>query len=474
MRFLCLALVFAILVSPAARADQETFEHGPFGTVTLYHTAPKPAHVVLFVSGDGGWNLGVVEMAKALATKDALVVGIDYPHYRRALEASAEACVYPPGDFELLSRTVQMKIGYAEYVTPVLVGYSSGASLVYTLLAQAPPSTFRGGISLGFCPDLPLKKPLCRENALRAFPAKDGKSQTLMPTRDLARPWIALQGTIDQVCNPDTTAAFVRSVRSARAVMLPKVGHGFSVQANWMPQFSEAFASVLSSPDPAATPPATAVTDLGDLPLTEVPAAGKASSLMAVIVTGDGGWSVTEKALSSQLSQAGIPVVGLNSLHYFWKRRTPDTAGADLERILDHYSRAWKKPDVVLVGYSMGGSVLPFMANRLSPAWKSKIAQIILLGPETRVDFQFHLTDWFGKHTRPTSLPVLPEIEKLKGIEMVCIYGVDEKDCLCPQIPATLARSVERPGGHRVGTGVDPIMKEILDADARRSGTGNK
>ncbi len=37
--------------------------------------------MILFVSGDGGWNQGVVDMARELAGMDALVAGIDIVHY---------------------------------------------------------------------------------------------------------------------------------------------------------------------------------------------------------------------------------------------------------------------------------------------------------------------------------------------------------------------------------------------------------
>ena len=39
-----------------------------FGTVTVYIPAGKPQSVAIFVSGDGGWELGVIGMAHALAT----------------------------------------------------------------------------------------------------------------------------------------------------------------------------------------------------------------------------------------------------------------------------------------------------------------------------------------------------------------------------------------------------------------------
>src|SRR5436309_7970686 len=83
---------------PAATAPApatETLTYGRFGTVWLYRRTPHPSHVALFFSGDGGWNLGVVDMAQILADQDALVVGISVPFYMQKLNASKESCLYP-------------------------------------------------------------------------------------------------------------------------------------------------------------------------------------------------------------------------------------------------------------------------------------------------------------------------------------------------------------------------------------------
>ena len=144
-------------VSTVCFATEEELIFGRFGKVTLYYETPHPSQVVLFVSGDGGWNLGVIDMAKALTSLNALVVGIDIVSYVKQLAQSTEKCSYPAADFEALSQFVQKKLQFTNYLTPVLVGYSSGATLVYATLVQAPSTIFRGAISLGFCPDLPCR-----------------------------------------------------------------------------------------------------------------------------------------------------------------------------------------------------------------------------------------------------------------------------------------------------------------------------
>jgi len=41
--------------------------------------------------------------------------------------------------------------------------------------------------------------------------------------------------------------------------------------------------------------------------------------------------------LGNIFAENGVSVVGLNSLNYFWKERTPEEAAKGLERILRHY-----------------------------------------------------------------------------------------------------------------------------------------
>jgi type IV secretory pathway VirJ component len=223
-----ISLLSIILFASCLRGSEETARFGSFGVVNLYHQTPTPSRVVLFISGDGGWNLGVVDMARELMALDALVVGINIRTYLRGLAAANEKCSYPAADFEMLSKFIQKKLGYSQYVTPVLVGYSSGATLAYATLVQAPAGTFNGAMSMGFCPDLPLTKPLCKGSGLEFRPGPKNKGYSFLPAPKPPGPWIALQGTTDQVCDAKTVEEYVNQVGGAELVLLPKVGHGFS------------------------------------------------------------------------------------------------------------------------------------------------------------------------------------------------------------------------------------------------------
>src|SRR3954447_5685111 len=117
-------LLLASVALPAA-ATEETFELEPFRKVPVSRQPPRPSHVALFISGDGGWNLGVVDMARELMGMDALVAGVDIRHYMKASTASPDKCWDPGTDFAELGKAIEKKFGYSGRVEPVLVGYSS-------------------------------------------------------------------------------------------------------------------------------------------------------------------------------------------------------------------------------------------------------------------------------------------------------------------------------------------------------------
>ncbi len=447
------------------RRSQDSLSFGPFGLVHLYRpsgtAAPEP--VVLFVSGDGGWVLGVVNMARELAGRGALVVGIDIRRYLARMEQGTD-CAYPAADFEALSQFVQQRLGYPAYHPPILIGYSSGATLVYATLAQAPPTTFVGAISLGFCPDLMVGRPLCRGSGLQALARPAGSGLVFQPVENRPLSWIALQGTIDQVCQPDSTRAFVARVRGARLVMLPGVGHGFGVTRRWLPQLEEAVSQLAGAPpvDRAATDAA-----VSDLPLVEVPARGAAARTLVVMISGDGGWASLDRDIAEVLADSGLAVVGLNGLQYFWTARNPEGTAADLSRIVRHYLAAWGKDDVILAGYSRGAEVLPFAVNRLSPDLHGRVRLVALVAPEQYTSFKFRPADLLFDVRRPDDVAVVPELQKLSWVPVLCFYGEEETDSACLRSTVASGGAVPMPGGHHVGGAYREVAWRILRALAQ-------
>jgi type IV secretory pathway VirJ component len=457
IRSLTLAVVAALQLSAASASTSadapEHVSHGRFADVALYRPAAEVKSFVLFLSGDGGWNQGVEDMARALAGEGALVAGVDVPKFLASFRGDGTSCVNPDGDLENLSHYLQ---GYAQlptYFAPMLVGYSSGATLAYAMLAQAGSGTFAGALTLGFCPDLEIRAQPCHGAGLRFAPRPSGKGIDLKSTSVLGGPWYALHGEQDAVCDIDATRTFVGAAPEATMVSLPNVGHGYSVQRNWLPQLLDTYRTAAARAKNALDTPS-----LPGLPLVEMPTE-RDGDLFAVLVSGDGGWAGLDKEVAAGLVARGIPVVGLDSLRYFWKERTPDSFAADLDQILNFYADHWGKQRALVIGYSQGADVLPFALNRLSPDANSLVERSVLLAPAEMASFEFHLTNWIGGNSG--DLPVKPEIERLDLSRLACVYGRDESDESPCATLGSPARVRALPGGHHFNGAYSELVSEI-------------
>ena len=457
----CLLLVSFPIFAFAADSPPRRLPAANFGTVSVYIPTGAPQSVAIFLSGDGGWNLGVVNMAQALRARGAVVIGVDVTHYLAALRGKT-ACRSIAGDFENLSHHVQKKIGLKEYHVPVLLGYSSGATVVYAVLVQSPPGTFAGAMSLGFCPDQDFNgASLCPGAGLHYTQGK--KNELLFePAKSLKQPWIALQGQQDQVCAPKAVDDFGAQIPGSQIIKLPKVGHGFGVERNWLPQFLDAYQGVVERIN---APRALRPQQIDDLPVNEVHAQGN-SDEFAVLLTGDGGWAGLDQELATHLAASGIPTVGLNSLKYFWTQRTADQAAKDVARVIRHYLASWGKKRVLLVGYSFGADVLPFVVNRLPADLQSQIATVSLLGLDATASFEISVADWIGADT--SGLPTRPELVNLGNKPVLCIYGEGEQDSICPSLQEPHITRQQVGTGHHFGGEYAQLAEKIL-AFARNS-----
>jgi type IV secretory pathway VirJ component len=399
---LTLAIAVALADAPAVpRAG--TLPGGRFGTVEVMRPAQEPARAVLFLSDEGGWGPGPRELAVGLARDGALVIGISTPRWVRS--AQRERCAYPAGDLESLAQAVQKRLGLRSYLRPILVGEGTGAAVAYAALAQAPVGSFLGALGVGGGRAAGATV-FCRGSA----PPTGGPKG-----RDLGSP----AGLPAAVLALDT-------VERAATPAAPSSG------------------------------PAVA-----DLPLVEVPAAAPGSGAFALLVTGDGGWAGIDRELAAAVAANGLPVVGLDSLKYFWTRRTPESFASDLGRIIEHYAAALGRPTVALIGYSRGADVLPAATALLASGPRARVKVVALLGPGRAADFELHVTDFISSGSG--GRPILPDVERLAGTPVLCLYGRDEEESLCPLLRARPgARLVELAGGHHFGGDYGAVAREVV------------
>jgi type IV secretory pathway VirJ component len=457
------------ILSHGSTATAETLSHGRFKHVEVFRPKGEVKHFALLLSGDGGWSTKLASIASALAADGTMIAGIDTAELFADLEKDGGKCVAPNGDLENLSHYVQAYYKLPTYFTPVLIGHSAGATLAYATLAQSPRGIFAGALTLSFCVDLDLQKPLCQAGGLRLTPQSTGSGSHLLPAPQLSGPWIALHGTEDHICPISEARSFVAQTPGARFVELSRVTHDYAGTSDWLPQLKSAFASlsaaqqVLHLPQPPAS--------LADLPIVEVAPTGPANAAnadsFAVLVSGDGGWAGIDKDVAALLAQHGVPTAGVDSLRYFWTARTPAELAKDIDRIVRYYAWHWKKKNALLVGYSQGADVLPFAVNRLPVATRSLVRLTALIGISATAAFEFHVTNWIG--TDDGGLATGQEVNRLSSTDTLCIYGDDDAETICPKVNAQHAQVVELPGGHHFGGDYQPLAQLILDRAAARA-----
>jgi type IV secretory pathway VirJ component len=440
-------------------ANPKRLSHGRFENLIVYAPTGAPKSFVLLLSGDAGWDAQATEMAQQMMQRGAMVAGIDLPKLKANLAVDGAQCVFPDGDLENLSHFLQAYYHLSSYHTPVLVGYGAGAAFVYAVLAQAPRDTFASALTLNFCPDFNTQKALCKGSGLEVAQAAHGTE--LVPLKRLGNPWVTLQREQNPACPASRSANFVAKIQGAALVNLPFDDHRINESpARWAP-FDAAFESLAPYLTAKAPPPPSG---LSDLPLIEIPAkegAAPADSF-AILMSGDGGWAGLDQDVAAALSAKGIPVVGLDSLRYYWTARTPEGVAGDTDRMIRYYLAHFAKTRVLLVGYSQGADVLPFAINRLPAQTRSHVALAAIMGMSEHALFEFHLTSWISDDDKGPL--TLPEVDRITGMPVLCIYGEDEHDSLCPKLDAKRFIIVKLKGGHHFDGDYANLATQILDA----------
>jgi type IV secretory pathway VirJ component len=198
------------------------------------------------------------------------------------------------------------------------------------------------------------------------------------------------------------------------------------------------------------------------LPLVEE-RAHKPGRTFAFVFTGDGNWAMLVRLMSRLLAKQGVGSVGLKARTYLLRHRSPDRVARDVEAVLRYYLRAWEQDRVVLVGLSRGADLLPFVARRLPGDLRERIALLALFSPARTTNFRFRWADLFGYHERPDDVPLLPELQALEGIRILCVNGRRDPAALCPALPPGIAQCVVVDAGHNLARDYRLAARLILE-----------
>jgi type IV secretory pathway VirJ component len=202
--------------------------------------------------------------------------------------------------------------------------------------------------------------------------------------------------------------------------------------------------------------------------VTVAPAGGDGSAPLVLLLTGDGDWGRFPKILADTLAAHGAPVLGVKMRSYLKTPRTPDEASADIGAAVQSALTEWHRSDLMVVGYSRGAALAPFIVSRWPGALRARVRRIVFVGLIDHAGFHFHTMDLIRDVHRPTDLPVPPEIEKIREIPMVCLVGESEQHSFCSRAPPGRFTVVVHPGGHVVHDEADtvPEVLRALDLEA--------
>ncbi len=229
------------------------------------------------------------------------------------------------------------------YLAPLLVGIRSGAAMAYAMLGASAARHLCRRIDARLLPALELWKSRCAGAPASIFtPAGGGSRLNLLPVKDLGNPWVSLQDDMSGTLPGKRARDLHRADSSGRAMArLPDAGRDFAVPAAGCRSSPAAFEQ-LAARNARRTYRAPAI-----LPSrvrrscrwsrSRHSPASPPSDAFAIIMSGDGGWAGLDQDVAAALSAKGIPVVGLDSLRYYWTARTPDGVAADTDKLIRYY-----------------------------------------------------------------------------------------------------------------------------------------
>jgi phosphatidylglycerol lysyltransferase len=423
-------------------------ETGNLGDVRQINPVGAMRGLVVLFSDARGWSSVSDDTAAALARDGALVVGVDLPTYLKRLDIhTGETCHGVVGDIESISRQIQRERGSASYLTPIVAGIGEGGALAAIILAQAPAATVAGAVSYDPTTTVPSDIPLCS-----ATSAEPGGGFAYGPWPSLPGFWM--------VAFPASGDTHGRQ----RIAALKTAGTRVNV-TNATGGAAETLAALLH---PLLAQGAIAPTaGIANLPLVELPAEPR-GPLLAIVLSGDGGWRDVDRAIAQKLQSDGVSVVGWDSLRYFWSKKSPEQTARDLGAVIDTYTSRWGTSKIALIGYSFGADVLPFAYDHLSPEAKVRVVQLSLLGFAPAANFEITVSGWLGAAPDKDALPTEPAIVPIDPTMIQCFYGAKEDDSACPLL-AGKVEIIRVPGGHHFDNDYGALARRILDGFRRRA-----
>ncbi len=432
--------VFAAIGSASAQsstppATAATVSAGRLENVRLLPAEGEPKAMVVYFSDRGGWTADDDAVAAALRKDGDVVLGVDLAAYAQALDKADGECLYVVGEITDLAQTAQRQLDIQTYLPPIVAGRGEGATFAYAALADAPANTLGGAVASGFANRLTLRLPFCPGST--ATKAADGKSYSY--AFDVTMPEPASLFVADDAL--DT----VRGQASAQdAITVEALDSGDPVG-----QIVAAVSSLAGAIEP-----------FGKLPAIDLKSTSGKPKALAILVSGDGGWRDLDKTIGEWLSTKDVHVVGLDALHYFWSKRTPQDLATDVTALVKEANPKGDLP-VMLIGYSFGADTIPFAWPLLPKPLQDRTKVIALMAPGLTTSFQVTISGWLGVDASGYDIP--KAIAALPVERVICVSGKDEDASACRDPALKAFTHIETDGGHHFDGNYEALAQQFLD-----------
>lgn len=442
------ALLVTTAVAPvSAQEKPTTYDTGMIPAPHVLVPQDTASALVVLLSGADGWSDKEDAVARDLVDDKAVVIGIDLKAYLAALAKDDGDCIYMVSDIEALSQQVQRSLKSDAYLPPIVAGVGAGGAMALAIAAQTPAATI--GQTLAVDPEegIALTKQLCT-------PAEKIRKGDRMV-------YGLTDGTLPDPISVVFTPTASDDGRNHVAALVEK-------HADITPEETddEAYATLSSHLTDLIDNEAASDNPFG-LPLTVLDTKPTRDT-MAVIYSGDGGWRDIDKQVGDVLQQQGVPVVGIDSLRYFWSERDPQATSDDLAKLMDYYRKRWNVRNVLLIGYSFGADILPRTFNLLPPAERARVRQVTLMALSHRVDYKISVLGWLGASGQGDAGDPIDDIKRIDPSLVQCIHGTEEEDDACPDLKGTGVDVVAIEGGHHFDEDYPALTRRVLDALDRR------
>jgi len=207
---------------------------------------------------------------------------------------------------------------------------------------------------------------------------------------------------------------------------------------------------------------ASALHLFGSVPTRIYPAQGKPLPIAAVMVSGDMGFGHGMSLHFAQaLAQRGVTVVGVVAPYVFAQHRTLPQARYAVEHAMLRAMQLTGAQSLILVGQSYGADIVATVAPQLPASLMRHVAAIDLMVPGRYVYFRAD-TSGLAYLGKPDALPAAA-LNQTRKRPLVCIYGVEEDDSLCPLVTRP-AKVIGLPGGHHLEHNHELLVETALGA----------